>query len=127
MLDKIQFITYIWFITYRKTQFMKYSNIRFINETIVESRSIPPLFPIGCATKKSPVAQANVKFSQDQVSCKKRKSYRRAVLHRAATTAHSLPPGNENTLRSLAATAVAAAAAAVKAVSSSPPDKSSVK
>ena len=88
-------------------------------------RPIPPLFPRGCAPMKTPVAQANTKFSQEQVSCKKRKSYRRAVLHRAATTALSLPPAKENTLRSLAATAVAAAA--FKAESSLPPTKSSVK
>ena len=84
-------------------------------------RPIPPLFPRGCASKKMHVAQANAKFSQMQVSCKKRKSYHRAVLHRAATTALSLPPAKENTLRSLCATAVAAAA--VKAVSCLPPGR----
>ena len=88
-------------------------------------RPITPLFPRGCASKKTPVVQANTKFSQEQVSCKRRKSYRRAVLHRAATTALSLPPARENTLRSLASTVVAAAAA--KAVSCLPPPKSPVK
>ena len=88
-------------------------------------RPIPPLFPGGSASKRSPVAQAKTRFRQEQVSCKKRKSYRRAVLHRAAAIALSLPPASENTLRSLATTAVAAAAS--KAVSCVSPSKSPVK
>ena len=74
-------------------------------------RPTHPLFPGGFPSKSTPVAEAKLEVRREQVSCKKRKSYRRAVLHRAATSALSLPPASENTLRSLATVAVAAAAA----------------
>ena len=82
-----------------------------VSQVGAPQRSTHPLFPKSCPSKLTPAADAKVEVRQVQVSCKKRKSYRRAVLHRAATSALSLPPARENTLRSLATAAVAAAAA----------------
>ena len=74
-------------------------------------RPIPPLFPSAGTSKRVPLAEAKTEIPKE-VSYRKRKSYRRAVLHRAATTALSLPTAGENTLRSLAKAAVAAATTA---------------
>ena len=88
-------------------------------------RPIPPLFPRAGTSKRAPLAEAKIEI-QKEVSCRKRKSYRRAVLHRAATTVLSLPTAGENTLRALATAAVAAATTA-RAVSCLVPQNTAVR
>ena len=61
----------------------------------VPQRPILPLFPEGCLPKKS---DANSKQTS-KVSSRRRKSYRRSVLYRAALAAPSLPPPANGSLR----------------------------
>ena len=56
----------------------------------VPQRPIQPLFPQWCSPKKSVADSKHA--SKVRVSCRRRKSYRRSVLHRAALAAPSLPP-----------------------------------
>ena len=83
------------------------------------SRPITPLFSQNCTPASTTYSghEVNSLGKNKVMSRKKQKSYRRAVLHRAATAALSLPTPSEGSLRHLATAAVAAAA---KAVSCSP-------
>ena len=64
-------------------------------------RPIHPLFPKGFFPQKSGNPVSNP-ASQKKPSPKKRKSYRRSVLHRAALAAPSLPPPKNGSLRQAA-------------------------
>ena len=79
-------------------------------------RLTQPLFPQGCFPKKS---DADSKHAS-KVSSRRRKSYRRSVLHRAALAAPTLPPPENGSLR-LAAQACVQRLQAVSALSESTP------
>ena len=64
----------------------------------VPQRPILPLFPEGCLPKKS---DANSKQTS-KVSSRRRKSYRRSVLHKAALAVPTLPPPVVGSLRQAA-------------------------
>ena len=69
-------------------------------------RPIRPLFP-GSFSPQGPVSGHKTKSaSQKKVSSKQRKSYRRAVLHRAALAVPSLPPPKDGSLRHAALSCV---------------------
>ena len=63
-------------------------------------RHPPPLFPQGCFPHGSNCD------SKKKVSSRRRKSYRRSVLHRAALAAPSLPPPMNGSLRQAALASV---------------------
>jgi len=67
-------------------------------------RPITPLFPNGCCSQKSDADSYTKQASQLKVPSRKRKSYRRSVLHRAALAAKapSLPPPKKGSLRQAA-------------------------
>ena len=61
-------------------------------------RPIHPLFPKGCFPQE-PVVDSNSKHaSKMKVSSRRRKSFQRSVLHKAALTAPSLPPPTKGSL-----------------------------
>ena len=68
----------------------------------VPQRPIHPLFPKGCFPKESDA----VSKQASKVSSRRRKSYRRSVLHRAALAAPSLPPPKKGSLRQAASACV---------------------
>ena len=66
-------------------------------------RPIHPLFPNGYFPQRSCGADSKTKYtSQKQVSSRRRKSYHRSVLHKAALAAPSLPPPKYGSLRQAA-------------------------
>ena len=67
--------------------------------TDVPQRHIQPLFPEGCFPKKSDHSGAKLKTVPPK---RRRKSYQRSVLHRAALAMSSLPPPKSGSLRQAA-------------------------
>lgn len=65
---------------------------------------IPPLFPTGCFPQGFGADKSC--DSKKKVSSRRRKSYRRSVLHRAALAAPSLPPPMNGSLRQAALASV---------------------
>ena len=65
-------------------------------------RPIFPLFPKGFSSQRPAPAPKPKEATQKKISSRRRKSYRRSVLHQAALAAPSLPPPKNGSLRQAA-------------------------
>ena len=90
---------------------------------VPRQRPIQPLFPHGCFPQGPGGVDSKTKKTGKKSSSRRRKSFRRSVLHQAALAAPSLPPPKNGTLRQAAQACVQR----LQAVSASPVNPQSVK
>jgi len=79
-----------------------------VSPVLAPQRPVQPLFPKSCFPQRSGSGpnQPKPKLASPKVSSRQRKSYRRAVLHKAGLAASSLPPPKYGSLRQAASASV---------------------
>ena len=79
-----------------------------VSPVLAPQRPVHPLFPKSCFPQRSGSGpnQPKPKLASPKVSSRQRKSYRRAVLHKAGLAASSLPPPKYGSLRQAASASV---------------------